>query len=88
MKSTPRTKNTIRGVQEPWFKLKKCQKNLEYELKQLKQCTRSTGEAGIKSIKDGFPYFNVFDEVMGHRDSVDPSKMAIEGSAKVVLQMQ
>ena len=35
----------------------------------------------IKSIKDGFPYFNVFDEVMGHRDSVDPSKMAIEGSA-------
>lgn len=61
--------------------VKKPQKNLEYEFKQLKQRTRSTGEAGIKSIKDGFPYFNVFDEVMGHRDSVDPSKMAIEGSA-------
>lgn len=57
------------------------QKNLEYEFKQLKQRTRSTGEAGIKSIKDGFPYFDLFDEVMGHRDSADPSKMAIEGSA-------
>ena len=61
--------------------VKKRQKNLEYEFKQLKQRTRSTGEAGIKSIKDGFPYFDLFDEVMGHRDSVDPSKMAIEGSA-------
>jgi len=61
--------------------VKNRQKNLEYEFKQLKQRTRLTGEAGIKSIKDGFPYFNVFDEAMGHRDSVHPSKMAIEGSA-------
>lgn len=35
----------------------------------------------MKSIKDRFPYFDLFDEVMGHRDSADPSKMAIEGSA-------
>ena len=69
------------GSTRTLVQVKKCQKNLEYEFKQLKQRTRSTGEAGIKSIKDGFPYFNVFDEVMGHRDSVDPSKMAIEGSA-------
>lgn len=61
--------------------VKKRQKNLEYEFKQLKQRTRSTGEAEIKAIKDGFPYFDLFDQVMGHRDSVDPSKMAIEGSA-------
>ena len=41
--------------------VKKRRKNLEYEFKQLKQRTRSTGEAGIKSIKDGFPYFDLFD---------------------------
>ena len=41
----------------------------------------STGEAGIKKVKEGFPYFNIFDEVMGQRDSTDPSKMAIEGSS-------
>ena len=69
------------GSTRTLVQVKKRQKNLEYEFKQLKQRTRSTGEAGIKSIKDGFPYFNVFDKVMGHRDSVDPSKMAIEGSA-------
>lgn len=69
----PRSTRTLAQV-------KKRQKNLEYEFKQLKQRTRSTGEAGIKSIKDGFPYFDLFDEVMGHRDSVDPSKMAIEGN--------
>ena len=57
------------------------QQNLDNEYKQLKQRTRSTGEAGIQKIKEGFPYFYVFDEVMGHRDSIDPSKMAIEGSS-------
>ena len=64
----------------------------EYEFKQLKQRTR-TGEAEIKSTKDGFSYFDLFDEVMGHRDSVDSSKMAIEVAqplqvAKVVLPVQ
>ena len=61
--------------------VKKRQKNLDNEYKQLKQRTRSTREAGIQKIKEGFPYFYVFDEVMGHRDSIDPSKMAIEGSS-------
>ena len=36
-------------------------------------------------FKDGFPYFDLFDEVMGHRDSVDPSKIA---KAKMVLPVQ
>ena len=70
----PESQRTLQQV-------KKRQQNLDNEYKQLKQRTRSTGEAGIKKIKEGFPYFDVFDEVMGHRDSVDPSKMAIEGSS-------
>ena len=61
--------------------VKKRQQNIDDKYKQLKQWTRSTGEAGIKKIKEGFPYFDIFDEVMGHRDSIDPSKMAIEGSS-------
>ena len=68
------------GSTRTLVQVKKCQKNLEYEFKQLKQHTHSTG-ARIKSIKDGFPYFDLFHGVMGHCDSVDPSKMAIEGSA-------
>ena len=59
--------------------IKKRQQNLEYEYKHLKQRTQKTGEAGIKIIKDGFPYFDYFDEVMGHRDCVNPTKMAVEG---------
>lgn len=61
--------------------VKKRQKNLEYDYKHLKQRAQSTGEAGLKRTKEGFPYFDFFDDVMGHRDSVDPSKMAIEGSS-------
>ena len=41
----------------------------------------TTGEAGFKKIKEGFPYFDFLDDVMGHRDRVDPSKMAIEESS-------
>ena len=70
----PESQRTLQQV-------KKRQQNLDNEYKQLKQRTRSTGEAGIKKIKEGFPYFDTFDEVMGHRDSTDPSKMAIEGSS-------
>ena len=54
---------------------------MEYEYKHLKQRTQKTEEAGIKIIKDGFPYFDYFDEVMGHRDCVNPTKMAVEGSS-------
>ena len=61
--------------------VKKRIQNLEYEYKLLKQRSQSTGEAGFKKIKEGFPYFDFLDDVMGHRDSVDPSKMAIEGSS-------
>ena len=48
------------GSTRTLVQVKKRQKNLEYEFKQLKQRTRLTGEAGIKSIKDGFPYFDLF----------------------------
>ena len=61
--------------------VKKRIQNLEYEYKLLKQRSQLTGEAGFKKIKEGFPYFDFLDDVMGHRDSVDPSKMAIEGSS-------
>ena len=66
--------------------MKKQQQNLENEFKQLKQQTHSTGEAGIKKIKEGFPYFDIFDEAMGHRDSTDPSKMAIEGRSTLTSE--
>lgn len=60
--------------------VKKQQQKLEYDYKLLKQRSQSTREAGIKKIKDGFPYFDFFDDVMGHHDSVDPAKTAIEES--------
>lgn len=66
--------------------VKKRQQNLEYEYKLLKQRSQSTGEAGFKKIKEGFPYFDFFDNVMGHRNSVDPSKMALEGSSTFALE--
>ena len=34
-----------------------------------------------QKIKEGFRYFDFLDNVMGHRDRVDPSKMAIEESS-------
>ena len=70
----PESQRTLQQV-------KKRQQNLDNKYKQLRQRTHSTGEAGIKKIKEGFPYFDVFDEVMRHRDSIDPSKMAIEESS-------
>ena len=39
--------------------LQQVKKRQQY--KQLKQRTHSTGEAGIEKIKEGFPYFDVFD---------------------------
>lgn len=48
----------------------------ESKFKQFKQRSRSTGEDGIQKIKEGFPYFDIFVEVIGHRDFIDPSKMA------------
>ena len=47
---------------------KKRQQNLDNKYKQLKQGTGEAGEAGITN----FPYFDIFDEVMGHRNSIHP----------------
>ena len=62
-------KNAFPESQRTLQQIKKRQQNLEYEYKHLKQRTQKTEEAGIKIIKDGFPYF---DEVMGHRDCAEP----------------
>ena len=61
--------------------VKKRIQNLKYEYKLLKQQSQSTSEAGFKKIKEEFPYFDFLDDARGQRDSVDPSKMAIEGSS-------
>ena len=68
-------KNAFPESQRTLQQIKKRQQNLEYEYKHLKQGTQETGEAGIKIVKDGFPYFDYFDEVMGHRDCVNRTKM-------------
>ena len=74
-------KNAFPESQRTLQQIKNRHQNLEYEYEHLKQRTQKTGEAGIKIIKDGFPYFDYFDEVMGHRDCVNPTKMAVEGSS-------
>ena len=61
--------------------VKKRQQNLEYEFKQLKVKASKTGEEGLNKIKEGFPYYSIFDQIMGYRDSVDPSRMEIESSS-------
>ena len=53
--------------------VKKRQQNLEYEFKQLKVKASKTGEEGLNKIKEGFPYYSIFDQTMGYRDSVDPA---------------
>ena len=40
-----------------------------------------------KNIAEGFPYFDVFDEVIGHCDSINPSKMAIGGSSTFTSEL-
>ena len=55
--------------------------NLEYKYKLLKERSQSTSEAGFNKIKERFPYFNFLEDVMDHRDSVDPSNMATRGSS-------
>ena len=61
--------------------VKKRIQNLEYEYKLLKQRSQLTSEVEFKKIKEGILYFDFLDDMMGHRDSVDLSKMAIEGSS-------
>ena len=54
--------------------VKKRQQNLEYEFKLLKVKASKTGEEGLDKIKEGFPYYNIFYQTMGYRDSVDRGK--------------
>ena len=61
--------------------VKKRQQNLEYEFKQLEVKASKTGEEGLNKIKEGFPYYSIFDQTMGYPDSVDPAKMEIESSS-------
>ena len=63
------------------LQVKERQQNLEYEFKQLKVKAIKTGEEGLNKIKEGFPYYSIFDQTMGYRDRVDPAKMEIEGSS-------
>ena len=51
--------------------VKKRQQNLEYEFKQFKQRSRSTGEDGIQKIKDGFPYFNILSKERRESTTLD-----------------
>ena len=37
------------------------QQNLEYEFKQLKVKASKTGEERLIKIKEGFPYYSIFD---------------------------
>ena len=50
--------------------VKKRQQNLEYEFKQFRERSRSTGEDGIQKIKEGFPYFNILSKE--RRESTTP----------------
>ena len=50
--------------------VKKRQQNPEYEFKQFKQRSRSTGEDGIQKIKERFLYFDVLSEE--RRESTTP----------------
>ena len=61
--------------------VKKRQQNLEYEFKQLKGKASKTGEEGLNKIKEGFPYYSIFDQTMGYRDSVYPAKMETKSSS-------
>ena len=51
--------------------VKKRQHNLEYEFKQFKQRSRSTGEDGIQKIKEGFPYFNILSKERRESTTLD-----------------
>ena len=55
--------------------------DLEYEFKQLKLRASNTGEEGLLRIKQNFPYYDMLDDIMGYRDSVNPDLMEIENSS-------
>ena len=74
-------KRSCDGSERTLPQVKKRQQNLEYEFKQLKLKASKTGEEGLNKIKENFPYYSIFDQTMGYRDSVDPAKMEIESSS-------
>lgn len=76
-------KSSCDGSERTLPQVKKRQQNLEYEFKQLKLKSSKTGEEGLNKIKENFPYYSIFDQTMGYRDSVDPAKMKIESSSIV-----
>ena len=61
--------------------VKKRIQDLEYEFKQLKLRASNTGEEGLLRIKQNFPYYDMLDDIMGYRDSVNPDLMEIESSS-------
>ena len=62
-------KRSCDGSERTLPQAKKRQQNLEYEFKQLKLKASKTGEEGLNKIKENFPYYNIFDQTMGYRDS-------------------
>ena len=74
-------KSSCSETERTFPQVKKRLQNLEYEFKQLKLKASKTGEEGMKKIKENFPYYSIFDQTMGYRDSVDPAKMEIESSS-------
>ena len=61
--------------------VKKRQQHLEYDFTQLKLKESKTGEEGLNKIKESFPYYSIFDQTMGYRDSIDAAKMEIDSSS-------
>ena len=60
------------------------QQNLKYEFKQHKLKARKTGEEGLNDIKENSPYYSIFYQTMGNRDSVDTAQMEIESSSFIL----
>lgn len=81
MQNNPECRRTLPQV-------KKRQQNLEYEVKQLKFKVRKTGVEGFLYIKQKFPYNDIMDDIMGHRDNIDPDNMELEGSNVIVPPSQ
>lgn len=73
-------RNTEGGNGRTLQQVKKRQQNLEYEFRRIYTKATSTGEEGMLRLKKNFPYFDLMDSFLGHRDSVNPENMEIESS--------
>ena len=81
MKFTTSIKSSSLKALEVYLNSRKGFKILKNEFKNLKLRSQMTGEEGFKKLKQGFPYYDYLDTIIGQRDSVDPSKMQIESAA-------